>query len=67
METKKWWQSKAVWGGLVAVGGAVAGAFGIQVDEQTKADIVDCIMVMAGAAGGMLAIYGRLKADKKIK
>ncbi|HOV80325.1 MAG TPA: hypothetical protein PK728_09505 [Bacillota bacterium] len=66
MEEKKWWQSKTVWGGIVAIGGAVAGAFGIAVDEATQGEIVDYIMVIAGAAGGLLAIYGRLKAEKKI-
>lgn len=65
-ENKAWWQSKTVWAGLVAVGSAVAGAFGIYVETQMQAEIVDYIVVGAGAVGGLFAIYGRLKAEKKI-
>jgi hypothetical protein len=67
VEVKKWWQSKAVWGGLIAVGSAVAGAFGIVVDEPTQEQIAEYAVVIAGAVGGLLAIYGRLKADKKLR
>ena len=67
VETKKWWESKAVWGGLIAVVSAVAGAFGIAVDGATQDQIAEYAVVVAGAVGGMLAIYGRLKADKEIK
>lgn len=66
-KNKAWWQSKAVWGGIVAIGAAVAGAFGLQVDGQAQSEIVDYIMAGVGAFGGLLAIYGRLKADKIIK
>ncbi|MFZ5645827.1 MAG: hypothetical protein ACOY46_19900 [Bacillota bacterium] len=66
-DNKKWWQSKTVWGGMVAVGAAVAGAFGLQIDGQTQNEITEYITVGAGAIGGLLAIYGRLKADKGIK
>lgn len=65
-ENKAWWQSKAVWGGLVALGSAVAGAFGIYVGGATQEEIVNYIAVGAGAVGGLAAIYGRLKAEKKI-
>ncbi|MHB8122576.1 MAG: hypothetical protein ACYDG4_10525 [Desulfuromonadaceae bacterium] len=65
-DNKAWWQSKAVWGGLVALGSAVAGAFGIYVEAQTQAQIVDYVIVGAGAVGGLFAIYGRLKANKTI-
>jgi hypothetical protein len=65
-ENKKWWESRAVWGGLIALGSAVAGAFGIYVDGATQEEIANYIVVGAGAVGGLVAIYGRLKAEKKI-
>ena len=65
-DNKAWWQSKAVWGGLVALGSAVAGGFGIYVDGATQEEIANYIVVGAGAVGALLAIYGRLKAEKKI-
>ncbi len=66
-ESKKWWQSKAVWGGLVAIGAAVAGAFGVVVDQGTQDQVIQLITVIAGAVGGLLSVYGRLKAEKMIK
>jgi len=62
--TKKWYQSKAVWGGIIAT------ALGIlQLIDQNfgthlaNTQIVSVIISLAGALG----IYGRVKADKRIK
>jgi hypothetical protein len=65
-ENKKWYESKAVWGGLIAVGAAIVGGFGIDVDAATQGEIVDYIVVGVGAIGGLVAIIGRLQANKKI-
>lgn len=67
MDNKAWYASKAVWGGLIAVGAAVAGGFGVVVDADTQSQISDLIVVGVGAVGGLLAIYGRIKAGKSIK
>lgn len=67
VETKKWYASKTVWGGLIAVASATAGLFGVYIDEQTQAQITDLALVGAGAVGGLIAIWGRIKADKEIK
>ena len=32
MEAKDWYRSKTIWGGLVALGGALAGLFGFDLD-----------------------------------
>lgn len=67
METKKWYESITIWGGVVAIGSAVANAaFGVYIDEQTQNEIAQNIMTVVGAIGGIAAIYGRLKAEKKI-
>jgi len=65
-ENKLWYQSKTVWGGLIAVGAAVAGSFGIDIDAGTQGEIVDYIVVGIGAIGGLVAVWGRVKASKKI-
>ena len=64
---KKWWESKAVVGGLITVGAAVAGGFGIVIDADAQDQIAECVVVAATAIGGLLAIYGRVKAESKIK
>ncbi len=58
--------SKTVWGGLLAVGGAVLGMFGFTVAEGDTASLMAHIDSIIVAAGGILAIYGRIVAAKKI-
>jgi hypothetical protein len=65
-DNKAWYSSKTVWGGLIAVGAAIAGSFGIDVDAATQGEIADYIVVGVGAIGGIVAIIGRLQASKKI-
>jgi len=67
MDNKAWYTSKAVWGGLIAIGAAVAGGFGVVIDTDTQGQMADLIVVGVGAIGGLLAIYGRIKAEKPIK
>jgi len=67
MDNKAWYTSKAVWGGLIAIGAAVAGGFGVVIDTDTQGEIADLIVVGVGVVGGLLAIYGRVKAGKPIK
>ena len=47
------------------------GLFGIQIDPQTQAVLVDNVtaLMSAGGAivGAILGIYGRVKADKKVR
>lgn len=59
---KSWFESKTIWGALLAVAAAVAGALGISIDENTQQGIADALVQLAGAAGALFAIYGRLTA-----
>lgn len=66
-ENKAWWQSKAVYGGLVAVAAGVAGVMGYAIDQDAQNGIVELLVGIAGGIGGLWAMYGRVKATKKIK
>jgi hypothetical protein len=66
-DAKPFWQSKGVIGGLVAFAAGVAGIFGIGVPEAAQGEITTHVHGLVVAAGGLLAMYGRLKADRKIK
>ena len=65
-DNKAWWQSKAVWGGIVALGSVMAGAFGYTINEGTQDEILQGVLTVIGILGSFMAIYGRMKAEKKI-
>lgn len=66
-ENKKWYESRTVWGSAVVLLATAAGAFGFVVDEAIQGQLVDHIMAAITAAGGIVAIWGRIKASKKIE
>lgn len=62
-----WWASKGIWGGVVAVVAAIVN--GITQHTITAADVAQAVSLLtniATAAGGLMAIYGRVVASKKI-
>lgn len=61
-----WFKSRAIWGGVVALVAGVAGAFGLVIDLGTQGAIVDVLLAVGAAAGGAVAIYGRINATRKI-
>ena len=66
-ESKKWWESKTVWGGIIAVLSAIAGAFGYAVSPDMQAELASNVTAIGGAVGGVLAVYGRVKATKSVE
>ena len=64
--TKSWLASKAVWGGLIAIVATVATWFGYGMSAGDQAGIVDGLVIVGGAVGGLLAIVGRVYATKQI-
>lgn len=60
-EVKSMLSSKTIWGALIAVVGALLGAFGLEASSLTGMDSE--IVTFVGSA---LAIYGRIAAVKKI-
>ncbi len=66
-EQKKWYQSQTIIAAVVVVVATVAGFFGYTIDLETQAGIVDAILALITAIGGVVAIYGRVKANRIIK
>ena len=58
--------SKGVWGGLIAVGAGVAGLIGYTVTADDTAQLTSLIDDAIAAIGGVIAIWGRIVATKKI-
>lgn len=71
---KAWWQSKGMWGALIAALAGVAGVFGVVITGEDQAYLVETAeqIAMLGASlasliGGVLAWYGRKRAEGPIR
>jgi len=68
-ETKPAAASTTVWAGVFTVAAALAplvlGRFGVTAPGEQKA-VVEVVAQLAAAAGGALAIYGRMRANRRI-
>lgn len=66
-DVKNWYQSKSIWGGIITVLAVLLGAFGYTLTGDDQAALVEIVSAIVGAIGGLLAIYGRVKASKTVK
>ena len=65
-EVKSLFASKTFWGAFVAMIAGVLSLFGYQLGAGDQAEIVQAASGIAAALGGLIAIYGRLVASKRI-
>lgn len=63
---KSFLASKTIWGAVIAVLPAVAGLFGYTVTGGDATDAAGHANAIVTAIGGLLAIYGRVTATKRI-
>ena len=65
-DSKGFFESKAVWGGIVALISAGAGALHHSISPSDASETVDLLTAGAGIVGSLIAIYGRVVATKTI-
>ena len=65
---KPWWKSKTIIGGAVVLVVTIAEALGLvgDISPDDKALVTDNILKVLTGIGGVVAIYGRVKAEQKI-
>jgi hypothetical protein len=66
-DAKQWYLSKTVWGGLLAMAASALQLKGWQLAASDQSALADFIVSILGAAGGILAVYGRVTATTAIK
>ena len=64
---KSLFASKTFWGGVIAVLAGVLGFFGYELGGADQAKLIEAGAAVAAAVGGVIAIWGRVKASKIIK
>lgn len=65
-KVKKWWQSKGVNGGIVSLISIIAMISGYDVGIEQATELGNKFVELIGAAGALIAIVGRWKADARI-
>ena len=58
--------SKTFWGGVIALLAGVLGIFGYTLSADDQQALIDLGVGIAASIGGVIAIWGRVKASKKI-
>lgn len=66
-DTKIWYQSRTVWGAALALAGALAGLFGVEVVGLESDEAVTALTAAASAIGAAVAIFGRFDARTRIR
>jgi len=65
-DIKPWHASRTVWAALVTVAAAGLGLAGIPLGEADQSQLVDALLQGIGAIAGLVALYGRLRANSRI-
>ena len=65
--TKVWWQSKAVWGSVIALFAGVATLAGVKLDATLQDQLAALLTGAGEVVGGALALYGRITAKTVLK
>jgi hypothetical protein len=56
-----------VWGGILAVAASVLNLAGIEISGADQAELADRVTALVAAAGGIVAIAGRLAASRRLR
>ena len=67
IDLKNWYSSKTIWGALISIVASVLHFASIDLGATDKSQLVDTVVNIAGALGGLLAAYGRVTAKATIK
>lgn len=65
-DSKPWYASKGIWGGIIAAVTAALAAFGVTITESDQESLVQSGLALVAAVSAVLGVYGRAKASKKL-
>jgi len=66
-ELKNWHMSKTVWGGLIAILASCGNLLGLDIAAEDESGLVDGLTALVAAAGGLVAIWGRISARTRLR
>lgn len=65
MDTKPFWQSRTIWGGIVGFLVSVAATFSVELPFGAE-ELTDAVMTLTSAVAVLLVVIGRTGATKAI-
>ena len=65
-DMKTWYQSRTIWGAVIAISASLAHAGGYNLTVADQGQFADAALSLAGTVGGLVAIWGRMKATAKV-
>ncbi|MGG2476208.1 hypothetical protein ACNVD4_12640 [Rhizobium sp. BR5] len=65
--TKAWYQSRTIWGALIAVFAPLFNIAGLDLPAGPQGELAEALVTVAGGIGGLIALYGRLSATRSIR
>lgn len=66
-QTKPWYTSSTIWGGILAAVSPLIGIiFHINISDANTAAISDALAALGSGIGGLLAVWGRMRATTTI-
>lgn len=66
LDFKCWYQSRAVWGALIAIGSGVAALYGYHIAPQDQQTLIELLSALTSTVGGLIALIGRVLATHQI-
>lgn len=66
-EVKPWYLSRTVWGGVLAIAASLFNLAGLELSGPDQVELADRITAFCAAAGGIVAIAGRLAASRRLR
>lgn len=66
-DIKPWYLSRTVWGGVLAIVASLANLAGLGIGGAEQAELADRITALLAAAGGIVAVAGRLAAQRRLR
>jgi hypothetical protein len=66
-DTKSIFASRGVWGALIAVLAAGGGLLGYTITPDQQVQVVESVALIASGIGGLVALWGRISATKRLR
>lgn len=70
MDSKPFWYSRTLWGGVMLVLALILGKFGVELGPDEQASFIDQILgviePLSALVGSVLVVVGRFKAKKAV-